>query len=50
MEIQAPITGSSRQKMEELKPYKVKYWGLGNEMDGSWQMGAKERRRHGKMR
>jgi alpha-L-arabinofuranosidase len=22
-------------------PYKVKYWGLGNEMDGPWQMGHK---------
>ncbi len=23
------------------EPYKVKYWGLGNEMDGEWQMGHK---------
>lgn len=23
------------------KPHKVKYWALGNEMDGQWQMGHK---------
>ena len=28
-----------RRKNGRDKPWKVKYWGLGNEMDGSWQMG-----------
>ena len=31
-----------------VKPYHVKYWGLGNEMDGSWQMGAKNADDYGK--
>ncbi len=28
-----------RRKNGREKPWKVKYWGLGNEMDGYWQMG-----------
>ncbi|HVW72858.1 MAG TPA: alpha-L-arabinofuranosidase C-terminal domain-containing protein [Rhizomicrobium sp.] len=28
-----------RKKNGREKPWKVKYWGLGNEMDGYWQMG-----------
>jgi alpha-N-arabinofuranosidase len=32
------ITRQRRQNGRD-KPWKVKYWGLGNEMDGYWQMG-----------
>jgi alpha-L-arabinofuranosidase len=37
-----------RAKNGRVKPYNVKYWGLGNEMDGSWQMGAKNAEDYGK--
>ncbi|MGC4036988.1 MAG: alpha-L-arabinofuranosidase C-terminal domain-containing protein [Chitinophagaceae bacterium] len=37
-----------RAKNGRVKPYHVKYWGLGNEMDGSWQMGAKNAEDYGK--
>jgi len=30
---------AERKKNGREKPWKVKYWGLGNEMDGYWQMG-----------
>jgi alpha-N-arabinofuranosidase len=30
-----------RRKNGRDAPYKVKYWGLGNEIDGPWQMGQK---------
>ncbi|MBQ7589223.1 MAG: alpha-N-arabinofuranosidase [Verrucomicrobia bacterium] len=30
------------------KPHKVIYWGLGNEMDGNWQMGHKSAEDYGK--
>lgn len=30
-----------RRKYGTEEPYKVKYWGLGNEVDGPWQMGHK---------
>lgn len=30
-----------RAKNGHPEPYKVKYWGLGNEMDGEWQIGHK---------
>ncbi len=30
-----------RRKNGRDKPYKVKYWGLGNEIDGPWQLGHK---------
>ena len=31
-----------RKKNGRAEPWKVKYWGLGNEMDGGWQMGHKD--------
>lgn len=37
-----------RAKNGRVKPYKVKYWSLGNEMDGWWQMGAKSADDYGK--
>ena len=30
------------------KPWNVKYWGLGNEMDGPWQMGHRTAEDYGK--
>lgn len=30
-----------RRKNGSEQPYKIKYWGLGNEVDGPWQMGHK---------
>lgn len=30
-----------RKQNGQAQPWKVKYWGLGNEMDGPWQMGHK---------
>jgi len=30
-----------RVKNGHPEPYKIKYWGLGNEVDGEWQMGHK---------
>jgi alpha-N-arabinofuranosidase len=30
-----------RRKNGREEPYKVKYWGLGNELDGPWQLGHK---------
>ncbi len=30
-----------RAKNGHPEPYKIKYWGLGNEIDGEWQMGHK---------
>ena len=29
-------------------PWKVTYWGLGNEMDGTWQMGHRTAEDYGK--
>ncbi|MCW3119838.1 MAG: alpha-N-arabinofuranosidase [Chitinophagaceae bacterium] len=37
-----------RARNGRVKPYRVKYWGLGNEMDGFWQMGAKNADDYGK--
>jgi alpha-N-arabinofuranosidase len=37
-----------RRKNGREQPYRVKYWGLGNEMDGSWQMGHKNADDYGK--
>jgi len=37
-----------RIKNGHPEPYKVKYWGLGNEMDGPWQMGHKNADDYGK--
>ncbi|MCX6598827.1 MAG: alpha-N-arabinofuranosidase, partial [Acidobacteria bacterium] len=32
---------NQRRKNGREKPYGVKYWGLGNELDGPWQLGHK---------
>src|SRR4051794_31802284 len=37
-----------RKKNGRDKPWGVKYWGLGNEMDGSWQMGHRTAEDYGK--
>ncbi len=37
-----------RIKNGHKQPHKVIYWGLGNEMDGSWQMGHKNAEDYGK--
>ncbi len=37
-----------RIKNGHAKPYNVTYWGLGNEMDGPWQMGHKNAEDYGK--
>mgnify|MGYP003665403029 CR=1 FL=1 len=34
-----PFFAELRKKHGYPEPYHVKYWGLGNEMDGTWQMG-----------
>jgi len=37
-----------RIKNGHPEPYNIKYWGLGNEMDGDWQMGHKNAEDYGK--
>jgi alpha-L-arabinofuranosidase len=37
-----------RRKNGRDKPYGVKYWGLGNEIDGPWQLGHKNAEDYGK--
>jgi alpha-L-arabinofuranosidase len=37
-----------RRKNGRDKPYKVKYWALGNEIDGPWQMGNKSAEEYAK--
>ena len=37
-----------RQQNGRQNPWKVKYWGLGNEMDGPWQMGHRSAEDYGK--
>ena len=37
-----------RRKNGRAKPWKVTYWGLGNEMDGPWQMGHRTAEDYGK--
>jgi len=37
-----------RQRNGRQKPWGVKYWGLGNEMDGPWQMGHRDAEDYGK--
>src|SRR5947209_832668 len=37
-----------RKENGRQQPWKVKYWGLGNEMDGPWQMGHKSAGDYGK--
>lgn len=34
-----PFYAELRKKNGHIEPYNVKYWSLGNEMDGFWQMG-----------
>jgi alpha-N-arabinofuranosidase len=41
-------TSKLRQKNGREKPWNVKYWGLGNEMDGPWQMGHRTAEDYGK--
>ena len=41
-------TSELRQKNGRKEPWKVKYWGLGNEMDGPWQMGHRTAGDYGK--
>jgi alpha-L-arabinofuranosidase len=41
-------TTKLRQKNGRKDPWKVKYWGLGNEMDGPWQMGHRTAEDYGK--
>ncbi|MFH5774821.1 alpha-N-arabinofuranosidase [Paracoccus sp. NGMCC 1.201697] len=38
-----------RRKHGVEKPYNVKMWCLGNEMDGPWQIGAKQAREYGRL-
>ena len=37
-----------RRKNGREKPYNVKYWGLGNEIDGPWQLGHKNAEEYSK--
>ncbi len=37
-----------RKRNGRAKPWKVKYWSLGNEMDGPWQMGHRSAEDYGK--
>src|SRR3954451_14900154 len=37
-----------RKQNGRAEPWKVKYWGLGNEMDGPWQMGHRSADDYGK--
>jgi alpha-N-arabinofuranosidase len=41
-------TSKLRQKNGRREPWKVKYWSLGNEMDGPWQMGHRTADDYGK--
>src|SRR3954466_10740158 len=43
-------TGMTRLRKQNgrSEPWKVKYWGLGNEMDGPWQMGHRSADDYGK--
>ncbi len=41
-------TSELRQKNGRKEPWHVKYWGLGNEMDGPWQMGHRTADDYGK--
>ena len=45
--ITAPVT-RLRIKNGRQEPWKIKYWGLGNEMDGPWQMGHRTMDDYGK--
>ncbi|MBN2275143.1 MAG: alpha-N-arabinofuranosidase [Bacteroidales bacterium] len=37
---EGPYYAEMRKKNGYIEPYGIKYWSLGNEMDGFWQMGA----------
>lgn len=43
-----PYYAELRRKYGHKEPYNVKYWSLGNEMDGWWQMGHKNATDYGK--
>jgi len=45
---QDTATTRLRKKNGREKPWKVNYWGLGNEMDGPWQMGHRSADDYGK--
>ncbi len=45
---QDTATTRLRRKNGREKPWKVSYWGLGNEMDGPWQMGHRSAEDYGK--
>lgn len=36
---EGPFYAELRKRHGYPEPYNIKYWGLGNEMDGTWQMG-----------
>ncbi len=40
-------TALARQRAADgfPEPHRIRYWGIGNEVDGAWQLGAKSRRR-----
>ena len=40
-ESRATYWADQRRKNGRAEPWKVKYWGLGNELDGPWQIGQK---------
>ena len=37
-----------RRKHGREEPYRVRYWGLGNELDGPWQLGHKNAEEYSK--
>lgn len=45
---EGPYYAELRKKNGHSEPYNVQYWSLGNEMDGSWQMGHKSAEDYGK--
>ncbi len=45
---EGPYYAELRKKNGHKEPYNVKYWSLGNEMDGFWQMGHKNAEDYGK--
>ncbi len=45
---QDTATTELRRRNGRLKPWNVTYWGLGNEMDGPWQMGHRSAEDYGK--
>ncbi|MBN1997031.1 alpha-N-arabinofuranosidase [candidate division KSB1 bacterium] len=45
---EGPYYAELRKKNGNAEPYNVKYWSLGNEVDGFWQMGHKNAEDYGK--